>query len=73
MIMAKKVEISLKEIGRQIEQAEGKLSRAARGVKDAVQKKKVGAKIKALKKVKSKLMLICKSYNIVVPQNGPGK
>jgi len=72
-MMAKRVEISLKEIGRQIEQAEGKLSKAARRVKDSVQKKKVAAKIKALKRVKSELKLICKSYNIVVPQNGSGK
>ena len=71
--MAKKVEISLKGIGRQIEQAERKLSKAARGAKDLVQKKKVSAKIRALKKVKSELMLICRSYNIVVPQNGSGK
>ena len=71
--MAKKVDISLKGIGRQIEQAEGKLSTAARRVKDSEQKKKVVAKIKALKKVKSDLKLICRSYNIVVPQNGSGK
>ena len=71
--MAKKVEISLKGIGRQIEQAERKLSKAGHGVKDSVQKKKVAAKIKALKKVKSDLKLICKGYNVVVPQNGSGK
>jgi hypothetical protein len=66
--MAKKVEVSLKGIGKQIEQAEGKLSAASRGLKDAVQKKKVVAKIKALKKVKSELKMICKgSYNIKVP------
>ncbi len=65
--MAKKVEVSLKGIGKQIERAEDKLSAAARGVKDSVQKKKVAAKIKALKKVKSDLKLICKSYNITVP------
>ena len=71
--MVKKVEVSLKEIGRQIEQAEGKLFAAARGIKNSVQKRKVAAKVRALKKVKRDLMRICKSYNIVVPQNGSGK
>ena len=66
--MAKKVEISIGEIGRQIGQAERKLSAAARGIKNTVQKRKVAAKIKALKKVKSELKQICKgSYNITVP------
>ena len=71
--MVKKVEVSLKEIGRQIGQAEGKLSAAARGIRNSVQKRKVAAKVRALKKVKRDLMRICKSYNIVVPQNGSGK
>ena len=71
--MAKKVDVSLKGIGKQIEQAERKLSAAGRSVKNLVQKRKVAAKIKALKKVKSDLKLICKSYNIIVPQNGSGK
>ena len=71
--MGRKVEVSLKGIGKQIEQAERKLSAAGRGVKNSVQKKKVAAKVRALKKVKADLKRICKGYNIDVPQNGSGK
>ena len=71
--MVKKVEISIGEIGRQVEQAERKLSAAGRRVKNLVQKKKLAAKIKVLKKVRSDLKRICKGYNIIVPQNGSGK
>ena len=68
--MRRKVEISIGEIGKQIEQAARKLSAAGRGVKNSVQKKKVAAKVRALKKANSDLKRICRSYNIEVPQGG---
>ena len=71
--MVRKVEISIGEIGKQIKQAERKLSAAGRGVTNSVQKKRVAAKVRALKKVGSDLKRICKGYNIDVPQGGSGK
>ena len=71
--MAKKVEISISEIGEQIERAERRLSAAARQVPSSVEKKRLAAKIKTLKKVKAQVKMLCKSYTIVVPTNGPGK
>jgi hypothetical protein len=66
--MAKKVDISLREIGEQIDRAEGKLSAAARGITSRVEKNRLAAKIKALKKVKAQVKVICRnSYNITVP------
>lgn len=65
--MAKKVEVSLEGIGDQIDRAEKKLSAAARGVKSLVEKKRLAAKIKALKKVKAEVKEICRTYTIVVP------
>jgi hypothetical protein len=66
--MAKKVQVSLKEIAKQIDRAEAKLSAGSRAVADREVKKQLAVKIKSLKKVKSELRQICKgSYNIKVP------
>jgi len=71
--MAKKVEVSLKGIGEQIERAEGKLSAAARGITSRVEKKRLAVKIRTLKKVKAEVKLLCKGYNVTVPTGGTGK
>lgn len=71
--MVRKVEISIGEIGKQIKQAERKLLAAGRGVTNSAQKKRVAAKVRALKKVGADLKRICKGYNIDVPQGGSGK
>ncbi|HET7108575.1 MAG TPA: hypothetical protein VFI38_17305 [Candidatus Acidoferrum sp.] len=66
--MAKKIKVSLKEIGKQIDRVEAKLSAGARAVASPAEKKRLAVKIKSLKKVKKELMLICKgSYNLIVP------
>lgn len=66
--MAKKVQVSLKEIAKQIDRAEAKLSAGSRAVANRAAKKQLVAKIKSLKKVKSQLLLICRgTYNIKVP------
>jgi predicted nucleic acid-binding Zn-ribbon protein len=66
--MAKKVQVSLREIGKQIERAEAKLSAGSRAVANREVKKELAVKIKSLKKVKKQLRQICRgTYNIKVP------
>ena len=66
--MAKKVEVSLEGIGDQIDRAEKKLSAAVRGVTSQVEKKRLAAKIRALKEVKAQVKVICRpTYTIIVP------
>jgi hypothetical protein len=65
--MAKKVEISISGIGEQIDRANGKLLAAAREVPSAVEKKRLAAKIKTLKRVKAQVKMLCRSYTIIVP------
>jgi hypothetical protein len=66
--MPKKVEVSLKGIGKQIDLAERQLSAAGRKVKSRVEKKKVVAKVKKLKRAKAMIKVLCRdTYTIFVP------
>jgi hypothetical protein len=72
--MAKKVEVSLEGIGKQIDRAEKKLSAAARKVKNREEKKRLAAGIRALKKAEALIKVACRgTYSILVPSGGPGK
>jgi hypothetical protein len=66
--MAKKIKVSLKDIAKQIDRAEAKLSAGSRAVASPLERKRLAAKVKSLKKVKAQLKMICKgAYNITVP------
>lgn len=66
--MPKKVEVSLKGIGKQIDLAGGQLSAAARKAKSRREKKKLAAKIRKLKKVKALVVGLCRrTYTVIVP------
>ncbi|HEV3420915.1 MAG TPA: hypothetical protein VG075_11465 [Candidatus Acidoferrum sp.] len=72
--MAKRIDISLKEIGEQIDRADDKLTAAARGIASRVEKKRLAAKIRKLKNIKAQIKVLCRgTYNIIVPTGGPGK